>query len=385
MRLSVYASWIYLKGGIERTLVELFRRSRHEWTLYTHHYDPDGAFPELQPFVVELHPTVSVERSLRPLAGAAWRLSRTVLPGTDGLLVSSDGFSEFILAKNSVPAAVYCHTPLKILHDQTTRERLRKREPSKALALAVMAPPFKVVQRRLWTRYSHAFVASNEVRGQLERAGLRARTPIEVLPMGVDHEWFTDDGGPRGDFFLVAGRIKWWKNLELAIDAHAAAYSRGCRAPMIIAGIVDARGDEYLQTLRSKAAGLPITFEIGPTQDRLRELYRRCRALVFPSLNEDFGMVPLEAMACGAPVIAVDSGGPRETVIPGTTGWRVAATPEAFADVMIEASRDGVAEKMRTAARARAGEFTWDRFTTRIDDVMEQIVLEGRDGLRRSS
>ena len=80
MRLAVYGPWIYLKGGIERTLVELFRRSRHEWTVYTHAYDPENTFPELHPHVVELTPRISVERSLLPLArGAA-----TILPPVEG-------------------------------------------------------------------------------------------------------------------------------------------------------------------------------------------------------------------------------------------------------------------------------------------------------------
>ena len=382
MRLAVYASWIYLKGGIERTLVELFRRSRHDWTLYTHVYDPDGTFPELAPRVVELAPRISVERSVRPLAHAAFTIATARLPQMDALLVSSDGFSDLILARNKGPAAVYCHTPLKILHDPTTRARLREREPRKAAALNVLGPAFGVVHRRLWSHYRHAFVGSNEVRGQLERARLVARDPVEVLPFGVDHGWFSDDEQPRDDFFLVAGRIKWWKNIELAIAGLAEAVRRGCSSPMIIAGIVDAYGGEYLEALRAQAAGLPVTFEIAPSQERLRELYRRCRALVFPSLNEDFGIAPLEAMACGAPVIAVDAGGPRETIVPGVTGWLVPPTAGAFAGAMLEAVEK--AASMREGSRARAAEFTWERFATRIDDVMEQIVSEQPAPLHRA-
>ena len=374
MRLAVYGPWIYLKGGIERTLVELFRRSRHEWTVYTHAYDPDATFPELAPHVVELTPRISVERSLVPLARGATTIMRARLPETEGLLVSSDGFSDLILMRNRVPAAVYCHTPLKILHDPTTRGRLREREPAKAMALNMLGPPFSVVHRRMWRRYKHGFCASDNVRGQLERAHLTPRDPIEILPYGVDLEWFSDDEQPREDFFLVAGRIKWWKNIELAIAGFKEAVRRGCSSSMVITGIVDNFGGEYLDSLRAQAAGLPVSFEVDPTQERLRELYRRCRALVFPSLNEDFGIVPLEAMACGAPVIAVDSGGPRETVVPGVTGWRMDPTPDAFATAMVEATEK--AENMRAGSRARASEFTWDRFAARIDDVMEQIVSE---------
>lgn len=383
MRCAVYGSWIYLRSGIERSLVELFRRSRHDWTLFTHAYNRAGTFPELHPHVVELTPGVSVHRSFKPLAHAAWTISRTVLPPTDALLVSSDGFGDLILARNPGPAACYSHTPLKIFHDPTTRARLRRRDPFKAAQLNVLGPAFNTVHRRMWRRYRHVFVASEEVRNRLARAHLVARTPVEILPFGVDHDWFSDDEQPRDDFFLVAGRIKWWKNIELAIEGFAEARRKGSAASMIVAGLVDEYGDEYLRALRAEADGLPITFEIDPAQERLRELYRRCRALVFPSLNEDFGLAPLEAMACGAPVIAVDAGGPRETIIPGVTGWRVGPTPEAFALAMIDAAGPGGrAESMRAAARARAAEFTWDRFVSRIDDVMEQMATEHREQAR---
>jgi glycosyltransferase involved in cell wall biosynthesis len=364
--------------------VELFRRSRHDWTLFTHAYNRDGTFPELHPHVVELYPGVSVERSLRPLAQAAWTITRTVLPPTDALLVSSDGFGDLILARNHMPAACYCHTPLKIFHDLTTRARLRERDPFKAAQLNILGPAFNTVHRRIWRRYRHVFVASEEVRGRLDRARLIAQEPVEVLPFGVDHDWFFDDEQPRDDFFLVAGRIKWWKNIELAVEGFADAKRKGSPATMVIAGLVDEHGDDYLQALRARSAGLPISFEIDPPQERLRELYRRCRALVFPSLNEDFGLAPLEAMACGAPVIAVDAGGPRETVVPGVTGWRVAPAAAAFGDAILDAGgRGGKAESMRAAARARAAEFTWDRFASRVDDVMERIAAEQPARARR--
>ena len=146
---------------------------------------------------------------------------------------------------------------------------------------------------------------------------------------------------------------------------------------MVIAGGVDPLDGEYLDGLRAQARGLPVTFETEPTQERLRELYRRCAALVLPTLNEDFGMVPLEAMACGAPVVAVDSGGPRETVVPGKTGWLVPPTPEAFAEAIERAtSGEGPIPGVREAARARAELFTWTRFVNRLDDVMEAVALQ---------
>jgi glycosyltransferase involved in cell wall biosynthesis len=196
-----------------------------------------------------------------------------------------------------------------------------------------------------------------------------------VLPPGVDLEWFSDDGGARDDYLLFVGRIKWWKNIELAIAGVSEAHRRGSAPALVIAGAVDPFEEDYVETLRAKSQGLPVRFEIAPTPERIRELYRGCRALVFPTPNEDFGIVPLEAMACGAPVIAVDSGGPRETILPGVTGWLVPPTAEAFATAMVEAGGSGgMAEGMRSASRSRAMEFSWDRFASRIDEVMEEVA-----------
>jgi glycosyltransferase involved in cell wall biosynthesis len=378
--LALYCPWVFVRGGIERTILELIERSRHDWTVYTHRYDVEKTYPEFGAYrVVELTPPVSLERSTGPLAGAAWKISRSKLPPADGLLVSSNDLGDLILMRNAIPAACYCWTPLKILHDPATRAALRRRDARKALVLSVFGPALDAVDRRMWRRYKHVFVPSEEVRRRVQKARLVPGGPLEVLPPGVDLEWFSDDGGPREEFLLYTGRIKWWKNIELAIAGLAEAQRRGGSPSLVIAGTVDRFGDDYLRALQTQARDLPVRFEIDPTHERLRDLYRRCRALVFPTPNEDFGIVPLEAMACGAPVIAVDNGGPRETVVPGATGWLVAPTPADFARAMLEATgSNGSAAAMRLPARQRAMEFSWDRFVTRVDDVMDRIVSEAR-------
>ena len=120
-----------------------------------------------------------------------------------------------------------------------------------------------------------------------------------------------------------------------------------------------------------------MDFEVRPTDSRLAELYRRATTVVFPPANEDFGIVPLEAMASGTPVIAMDRGGPRESILDGRTGWLVEPTADAIADRLLEAERleraDGMAA-MRGAARVRAAEFSWDGFVARVDEVMAAVA-----------
>jgi glycosyltransferase involved in cell wall biosynthesis len=380
VRLALYHPWIYVRGGIERSLLHLVSRSRHDWTLYTHHYDSASTFPGLRDAnIVVLNPQVSVRRALPDLAQAAVRIGRTRLPLTDeqALLVSSEGLGDFVMARNQLPAVCYCHTPLKILHDPVTKLALRGRDAKKYAALLALSPGFRAVDKRMWRRYDHVLVNSAETAGRVENAGL-ATGEIEVLHPGVDLDQFSlHPTVPRERFFLVAGRIMWEKRIELAIEGLRVARERGCDASMVVAGGVDSKSRQYLQTLREYAVGLPVEFVIDPSDDDLMSLYARCLAVAFPPLSEDWGIVPLEAMASGAPVMAVNAGGPRESIIHNVTGWLLDPTPAAFGEQMcrVAASPGSGTRISRRALRRHAELFSADSFVARLDDVMEQVAL----------
>ncbi|MCU1588081.1 MAG: glycosyl transferase group 1 [Frankiales bacterium] len=370
MKVSLYHPWVYLRSGIERWMVELITRSRHEWTVYTHHFEPAATYPEVSDLqVVRLHPEVSVRRSLGPLVHAASTLLRAQLPddGARALLVSSEGLGDLIALRSKVPVAAYCHTPLKILHDPAAADVVRQSLP-KRLALGTIGPAFEAVDRRAWRHYSHVLANSNETVARIQAARLRPSGPLEVLTPGVSDSWWQ---GPlvmeREPLLLYAGRIMWQKNIELAIDTIRLLDGR---ARLVVAGMVDVKSEPYLAKLRGMAAGLPVTFEIAPSDERMRALYRAATALLFTPRNEDFGMVVLEAMAAGTPVLAVDAGGPRGTVHHGVDGWLLPPTPEAFAAQVTAADF----AQHRTAARQTAQRFGWDAHVARVDDVMEGLT-----------
>jgi glycosyltransferase involved in cell wall biosynthesis len=381
VKLALYHPWIYVTGGVERSLLHIVSRSRHDWTLYTHHFDSASTFPGLRDArVVVLDPQVSVRRALPSLAQAAYRIGRSRLPVGDeqALLVSSEGLGDFVMARNELPTVCYCHTPLKILHDPVTKKALRDRDIRKYAALLALGPSFNAVDRRMWRRYRHVLANSYETAHRIERAGLTS-SRIEVLHPGVDLDQFTlHPTLPRERFFLVAGRIMWEKRIELAIQALRAAREHGTEASLIVAGGVDSKSRPYLQTLREHADGLPVRFVVDPSDEDLASLYARCLAVVFTAPNEDWGVVPLEAMASGAPVLAVDAGGPRESMIHNVTGWLLPPTPWAFAEQMRKVADDNAGRLVsRRALRRRAQQFAADEFVTRLDDVMEEVALSG--------
>lgn len=377
LELAVYHPWTYLRGGIERFLNELIERSEHRWTLFTHHFSPEETFSGLSNArVVELAPRVDVRRSFGPLVRGAWTLARTSIPsGYGAMLVSSDGLGDFVTFRSAIPVACYCHTPLKILHDPVTALELRRRNPRQALALKVLGPAFNTVDRRAWGRYRHAFANSAETRRRIEGAGLRPNGAVEVLHPGVDLARFGLPETRRERRFLVAGRVMWQKRVEMAIEAFELARRRGMQGELVVAGALDEKSRTYLRELESRAAGLPVRFRVDCSDDEMAHLYATSLATVFTAPNEDWGIVPLESMAAGTPVIAPASGGVAESVVHGVTGWLVKWDARSYADKMLEVAGAGnEIRSVREGARRRAAEFGWGQVVGRIDEVMEALA-----------
>ncbi len=384
MRVALYHPWIYLKGGIERTILELVTRSRHRWTIFSSRYLPDETFPQFRDLdVVEFAP-VSVKRSLAPAAMACLRL---LLTGQnwrayDALMISSDGIGNLLtLRADGVPLICLCHTPLKIAYDPHTRERwLQLFRPSAITRGGVRL--FTWIDRRTWKRYRRVFCVSGEVERRLVRAGLVEPGQTEVVHPGVDPDRLVPSGRCE-PFFLLPGRIMWSKNLELGLAAFMELKSHwlsdGSCAPLrlVVAGMLDAKSRPYLANLQSMAASRDdIDFVLCPSDEALFDLYDRSLAVLFTPLNEDWGIVPLEAMAFGKPVISVERGGPAESVAHGETGFLCPPTPEAFAGAMARLVSDPeLYQRMSRAARERSLHFHWRSFVSRIDDYIEGLAM----------
>lgn len=182
------------------------------------------------------------------------------------------------------------------------------------------------------------------------------------------------------NFFLLPGRVMWTKNIELGIDAFRRMKETVPEAALfklVIAGMVDRKSRPYVDALRARASSLgsDVVFHECPSDEELNEYYARCYATLFPAYNEDWGLVPLESMASGKPVIAVDRGGPRESVIDGVTGYLRPLDPKCFADSMAELiRRPGWTKELGRRGRRRAAEFSWSSFVNIIDDYVDTLA-----------
>jgi glycosyltransferase involved in cell wall biosynthesis len=308
LRVAIVHYWLVgMRGGekVVEALCELFPHA----DIFTHVYVPEAMSPTIArhrvrtSFIGRLPRARTRYQRYLPLMPLA--LEQLDLRGYDLIISSESGPAKGIIPPAGAVHLCYCHSPMRYIwnmfHDYRERSGLLTR---------LMMPPLSHYLRT-WDAISatrvHHFAANS--RTVARRLNTYYRRDATVIHPPVDTAAFTplpDD--ERGDFYLMAGELVAYKRPDLAVEAFNAM-----RKPLVIVG-----GGEMLS--RVKALAGPTVTVLGPQPfSTLRRLYAQCRALIFPG-EEDFGIVPVEAMASGRPVIAFGRGGATETVVDGVTG-----------------------------------------------------------------
>ncbi len=301
---------------------------------------------------------------LLPLLPGA--MARADLTDADVVLVSHHAFGQRVRPPAGVPMVSYVHTPARWIWEAGTREG----EPGGKLGeygLAAFAATQRKADRRAAARPQQIVANSTCVADRISRWW--GRDSLVVPPPVRTHVYTPDPSIEREDFFLVAGRMVPYKRPEVAVSA-----ARRAGVRLVVAG--DGRARETCDAY----AGPGIEF-VGRVDDaRMLDLMRRARALVFPGI-EDFGIIPVEAMACGTPVVALGEGGALDYVVPGKTGVLVQPDGPAhdqMADAFAQALRDFDDSSFDAAAiREHAEGFAEECFRERMQAIVGD-VLAGR-------
>ena len=205
-------------------------------------------------------------------------------------------------------------------------------------------------------------------------------TRIEEVPLGVDHAFFSpgSQAGARGalklgdePMLLFVGRLQGLKGADLAIEALAASHHRNA-ALLLCGGPSGLDGQAYVDDLHRLAERLDVAHRLRWVTPKPHHLlstyYRAADAVLVPSRSESFGLVALEASACGVPVIAANVGGLATIVENGRTGFLVdGRDPDAWGE-RIDAVLDDrrLADVLGTAAALRSRHYAWSTTAARL-------------------
>jgi len=384
LNVALYYPWLYLKSGGERTVSEILRRSRHNWTIMTNRYEADSTFDSLRGAKIVELPSVSVQRSFYHVASAARQMlgQKLDMADQDALVVFCEGLGDMVVFRNhDIPVICFCLTPLRAAFDPFYQEQYLKMHGNqwfRRLALKLGAAAFRVADRRAWKYYTHVFAISQEVKRRIVNGNLHPADKISLIYPGIDLSQLNPSGIYEKNF-LLCGRIMWTKNIELGIDAILDLQARRADLrdfTLTIAGFVDQKSRPYLAKLRERAAGCSqIKFVESPSDEELFRLYQSCYAVLYTPLNEDWGLVPLEGMALEKPVITVNRGGPQETVVHGETGFLLDAQPEVFSAALEMLADDPArVRRMGKAGRIHVQRYEWTRFCTILDEYLDGVA-----------
>jgi D-inositol-3-phosphate glycosyltransferase len=214
---------------------------------------------------------------------------------------------------------------------------------------------------------------------------------IRVVAPGVDHAFFGPGyrpqarralGLPDAPLLLFVGRIQPLKGAEVAVQALAALDpARGAHL-VIVGGPSGPRGEEHLARVHALVAELGLAPRVHFVDPQPHELlstfYRAADVCIVPSRSESFGLVALEAAACGTPVVASAVGGLTTLVEHDRTGLLVdGASPDAFARAVARVLDDGLeAERLGTASVVAARRYTWAHAAALLRATYEELSAD---------
>jgi glycosyltransferase involved in cell wall biosynthesis len=318
LRVALVHDWLTGRRGGEKCL-EVLCEAFPEATLHTLIHRRGAAGPLIEGMRIKTSPLQLVPGALRryrallplmPLAARAWNVG-----DVDLVVSTSHCVAKAVRVPAGVPHVCYCFTPMRYAWDERAAylDGWRTR-PVRRLVAGWALDRLRDWDRKTVAGVTHFVAISQTVRKRVLRCYGR---DSRVIQPPVDVDFYTPAAVDRKPFYLIVSALVPYKRVADAIEACTALGRR-----LVVIGEGPER--ERLERLAGKSAEF-----LGWQPDEVvREHLRRCRALLFPGL-EDFGIVPLEALACGAAVIALGEGGAAENV--DTQVGRLYAGPGAAA------------------------------------------------------
>jgi glycosyltransferase involved in cell wall biosynthesis len=259
----------------------------------------------------------------------------------------------------------YCDEPRRIAYERQLQASVR---PRSRIPYWPIRRTCKQLDRR--TATSVAIVATNS-RYTADRIRSAYSRDARIVPCGVSACFRPPDGVRSRSYLLSVGKLIPTKGHDLAITAAGRA---GLNVPLVIASHASDPEEEARLYGLAGDAGVELTIRVGVSDEKLVELYQNALVTLYLALAEPFGLVSIEAQACGCPVIVSNEGGLPETIINGTTGWAVPRTIDAVAGALARVQSTDAPDDVEEAASRHAAHWSWDRSAQALRVLLEDVA-----------
>lgn len=363
-RVALVHFWLLGMRGGEKVL-EALCRMFPQADIFTHVYNPDAISETIKKhkihttFINRLPKARKLYQTYLPLMPLA--LDQLDLSGYDLVISSESGPAKGIVTSPDAAHICYCHSPMRYVWDLYHEYTAGMSLPKRILAAPIMH------YMRIWDKTSATdpdmVIANSSFIARRVKKCWGRDAEVVHPPVAVDN-FSPLPKDQKKNFYLCFGELVPYKRADLAVKA----FSRpGCERELIVIG-----QGEQLDYLK-KIAGPKVTFLGRQPDGAVKQYLANCRALVFPGL-EDFGIIPVEALASGTPVIAYGRGGVKDTVEDGQNG--IFFYNQTEEDLLAAVERFEEQEDSFDPARLalEAKRFTEENFTAEMRKLVDEVL-----------
>ncbi|MFA5926878.1 MAG: glycosyltransferase [Patescibacteria group bacterium] len=358
MKVALIHEWLTSVAGSERVLLEL-KKIYPDAPIYTSVFDPVKAAPfadfEIHTSFLQKIPLMKTRREalipFTPFAFEQFDLSQF-----DLVISSTHMAAKGVITRPDTVHVSYCHTPPRYLWEASVDPRASKGKFS--WLRNITSHKMRLWDRVAADRVDHFLANSDYVGKRIKK--YYGRDSITVHPPVGIERFEPVDSDKVGNYYLFVSRLIGYKKCDLVIDAF-----NDLGLPLKIIG----QGPD--KAALEQRAKKNIEFLGFLSDEEIKKYYAEARAFVFAA-EEDFGIVPVEAMAAGRPVIAYGKGGTVETVVPGVTG---VLFEEQTPQCLIDTVRNFKPDKFDSGKiRKHAETFSNERFRKEFKETVDRVL-----------
>ena len=367
MKVAIIHYDISMRTGAQRLVLGMgnaMKKLGHEVAYFTAIYNKNKAFEEFQSENVIISngklDYFGKFRALTAYFESKKLMQKGIKKFKPDLYIFS---SNYYLASNYSPSIIYCHHPEQLL--------VKKNDPIT-----------KFLHKPIDWSENNGFKHTNNIlcNSEFTKNAIRDKFNKEssILFPGVDIDKFSMNEIEE-DYILTVNRIVPSKNLQFAIELVQKAKMSKNNIKLVIAGVKQLGFEWYFEDLQKKIKKYNleknIEIRIDIQDDELIELYKKCMIFLYTPKEEHFGIAPIEAMSCGKPVMAFNTGGPKETIVNEETGYLLDDNLDIWNEklLLLLNNKEKRREMGNTARHRVVKKFSWNSFTEELSKNLKDI------------